>query len=132
MQVYLLTFPNGKQYVGQTIHSVRDRVADHGRKDDLVGNAIRKHGDPEILVLAHARSRDELDDLERQFIEQLDTQYPNGYNLTDGGRMAQAKIGNTNASGKRSPEFREKMRRIALQRATRRGQKHGQQSTPAP
>ena len=175
MQIYQLTFPNGKSYVGQTIGTVAGRLKNHRRDRSFVGNALRKHGEPEVTILHECNDRDELDEQEVFWIEKLGTLYPDGYNLEPGGRsfratdesrarmskaqserfadpnqraahadairagitaetrarMSRAKQGNTNASGPRSEEFRAKMSRIALERATRRGQKHGQQQTPA-
>lgn len=116
MRVYIITnLINGKQYVGQTRRTVAKRFKGHARsaasgRKSIIHQAIAKHGIENFTVreLATATSQDELDMLEKQFIEQYNTLTPNGYNLKTGGqhggsqysqesrdKMAAAKIGTT-------------------------------------
>lgn len=89
--VYLLIFPNGKGYVGQTRGSVKARYTGHRwaakntPKDcRILYRAWRKYGDPQLLVLSICRA-DQLSQTERNCIALLGTQTPGGYNITDGG-----------------------------------------------
>jgi group I intron endonuclease len=83
---------NGKVYVGQTAGLLKRRKGDHVRKA-LAGspyyfhNAIRKYG-PDVFVwevMCLCLSKDEADKKECEFIKGLNTKFPFGYNLTDGG-----------------------------------------------
>ncbi len=91
--IYLLTFPNGKKYVGQTKGTMERRLAQHKnnaqqhRKNELLYNAWRKHGMPQVLILAELPIA-ELNEAERSMITALATLEPNGYNLTSGGDSA--------------------------------------------
>ena len=106
--IYLITNKHtGKQYVGQTVshrknHNKYRPFGFEGRFRDHVSealcntkkkqcwylnNAIRKDGPGAFLVeLVQECLVDELDKLEIQFIEIYNTLYPNGYNLTLGGK----------------------------------------------
>lgn len=97
MQLYLLTFPNGKCYVGQTTFGLDVRVRMHvkdaqGGSSLLVHKAWRKYGEPMSEVLAAASNQDELNQLERQLIEDHGTLMPNGYNMVPGGRGGNLRI----------------------------------------
>ncbi len=81
--VYMLSFSNGKSYIGVTIDVIR-RFKEHKRHDTLIGRAIRKHGFPEPQILAIC-SEEYAYDLEQIAIERFDTISPNGYNLMEGG-----------------------------------------------
>lgn len=85
MQLYLLTFPNGKRYVGVTV-DLQHRLRGHksGRTSALTRRAWRKHGAPkaEILVIGE---REYIYGMEHAAIEQYGTRAPAGYNLADGG-----------------------------------------------
>ncbi len=87
--VYLLTFPNGKGYVGQTIDLPRRMRQHHydagtGKKSWPLYHAWRLHGKPEVRVLLLCESS-ESDRYERVLIEMCGTRSPGGYNLTVGG-----------------------------------------------
>jgi group I intron endonuclease len=83
---------NGKLYVGKTICKLSKRQRAH-RCDGLhgkvtgLGRAIAKYGfdNFEWSVLAESNDPAELVRLEVEFIANLQTKAPNGYNLTDGG-----------------------------------------------
>jgi hypothetical protein len=91
--IYLFTFPNGKQYVGQTVGTFESRASTHKSKAfsgdtgcRLLSNAIKKYGwesiKKEILVFCDDNT---LDDYETKYIHIYDTMAPNGYNLITGG-----------------------------------------------
>ena len=89
MIVYIYTFPNGKKYVGQTIHTINER-AKRGEgyiNSPAVYNAIKKYGwDNLIIETFLCSSKEEMNKLEQYYINLYDTtnqQY--GYNLTIGG-----------------------------------------------
>ena len=98
---------NGKQYVGQVVTHRKNkgkyrpfgfegRFRDHisealcntkKKQCRYLNNAIRFHGKDafEVELILECK-RDELDSYEKQYIDQLNTLYPNGYNLTSGGK----------------------------------------------
>lgn len=94
-KIYLITnSQNGKQYVGLTIGTLRDRLKQHfasarkGRKAPLP-NAIRKYGEDAFaisLIRSDACSYDELQEQEIQEIATRDT-IKNGYNSAVGGAV---------------------------------------------
>ena len=91
--VYLLTSPSGKSYVGITKHDLEQRWARHV-KDHLSNSwgcalyaAMRKYG-PDNFQRRTLEMHTDWGDLcasERRLIRELNTKYPTGYNLTDGG-----------------------------------------------
>jgi group I intron endonuclease len=104
-ELYLLTFLNGKQYVGVTSTNARRRRIVHlhharkGRKGALQ-RAIRKYGQlsftTQTLVIANDWGY--LCDLEQKAIAAFRTRAPAGYNLTNGGEGT--------LGGDRPPELR--------------------------
>ena len=88
-RIYLLTFPNGKGYVGQTVQNTAVRLTQHAKAAINGGQALyrawRKHGAPTLTVLFECAAS-ELDAAETTCISALRTFSPNGYNLTAGGR----------------------------------------------
>lgn len=93
MIVYLVTNNiTGMQYVGQTIRSLEERWRDHCRvKDDnYFHRAIRKYGSENftLKILDTAETGEELDLKEIYWIEKLNTLYPGGYNLREGGNVS--------------------------------------------
>src|SRR5699024_9064489 len=88
MIIYLITNKkNGKQYVGQTTRTLRERELEHTRKNGLVGSAIRKYGREnfDIRQIDSADSIELLNEKEIEWIEKLETKTPYGYNLCNGG-----------------------------------------------
>ena len=98
-----------KAYVGQTLTHRKNKgkyklFGFHGRFKDHISeaicntkkkqcrylnNAIRQDGKDAFSVkLLHECSKDELDIKEKEYIEKMNTLYPNGYNLTKGGKGA--------------------------------------------
>jgi group I intron endonuclease len=87
--VYLLTFKSGKCYVGMTRQKLEKRIASHrydakAKKGFVMHDAWRKHGEPELKILANVENS-MLRETEQKFIKELNTMVPNGYNLTTGG-----------------------------------------------
>ncbi len=91
--VYLYTFPNKKQYIGQTKNSLPQRTAQHvyeARNTPekgciLLNHAINFYNEEftkEIIIKCFDY---EVDFLEKEFIELHGTKQPNGYNIRDGG-----------------------------------------------
>lgn len=122
--LYLLTFPNGKAYVGITSRTVKERFDEHvnnnryGKRACAVHAAIEKYGAPSVKVdvLAEA-SWEHLVDLEIKAIAALNTRPPFGYNLTIGGEgvrgmdaVTRAKISASSIGKKMSAAACEKMR----------------------
>ena len=80
---------DGKIYVGQTIHSLKDRWRHHR---SMRGNcrylksAFKKYGiDNFVFEMICSCSDEELDKLEIQYMAELNSMVPNGYNLREGG-----------------------------------------------
>jgi len=131
---------NGKEYVGQTIRGFSERIKEHKycaskRTRNLpLYNAINKYGfeNFEFAVIDSASSIEELNKKEEQYIRELNSLWPNGYNMMTGGhnsvlnefskkKMSDAKKGKpmpekcremgilANKGIKRSEETRKKM-----------------------
>lgn len=125
--VYCLTFSDGKCYVGTSKHP-NQRMREHlSRSIKMPGlpisQAICEMGMPEMKILAVADSEEEGFEFEEFFINSLNTQVPNGYNLTTGGKGVKGLPEDVRiAAGKRLAElfrtdeaFREKMRAIFIE-----------------
>ena len=91
--IYLLTFANGKQYVGQTINNIEQRMRGHAssaRKDNPrlpVHKAWAHHGKPDLLILVEL-PEEQLSPAEVFFISLIGTLSPKGYNCTIGGERS--------------------------------------------
>ncbi len=91
MIVYCITNKvNGKQYVGQTIESIKRRWNSHCKKGCFLYNAIKKYGKDnfKIDILEKCSSAQELHKREIYWIKKLNTcvcDNGNGYNLSTGG-----------------------------------------------
>ncbi|MEE8389914.1 MAG: NUMOD3 domain-containing DNA-binding protein [Anaerolineae bacterium] len=90
--VYLLTFPNGKGYVGMTKFSAEKRLKRHFHdarwpQNKIMYHALKKLSRDDIILQTLFMSDDmhELQEQEIHFIEKLKTRAPSGYNLTRGG-----------------------------------------------
>lgn len=92
--IYLLKFPNGKAYVGQTCKTAIQRF--HGHKTDsrrskpktLVAQAIKKYGEDSVCisVIDTAENKKQADEKEIYYIQLYNTfKNKNGYNYTTGG-----------------------------------------------
>lgn len=100
--IYCLTSPSGKKYIGQTVRNLDKRFEEHCKINEcrILYNAIQKYGKDnfkkEIMMECENHL---LDEYEIKFISQLNTVYPNGYNIRTGGKK-----------GLHCDESREKMR----------------------
>ena len=96
--IYKYTFPNGKVYIGQTLHP-RSRNTQHlcestGTRNVAFWRAYKKYGSVEYSVVERitASSREELcdklNDAEINYISQYKSDNSKyGYNLTSGGKV---------------------------------------------
>ena len=95
MLVYkILNKINGKEYIGQTIHSLEKRWYGHcngERSCRYLRRAIEKYGKDnfKIKVLARCNTREEMDHREAYYIKLFNTLAPSGYNLDSGGKNKQ-------------------------------------------
>jgi len=101
-EIYCLTSPSGKKYVGQCGKFLssgknwgaekrwKQHIRDATNGKDycrLLNNAIRKYTPEKITIeILKECNIDELDNYEILFISSLNTMSPNGYNLTSGGK----------------------------------------------
>jgi GIY-YIG catalytic domain/NUMOD3 motif len=120
--IYLLRFPNGKGYIGQTRRTVEARIRGHAKtvasnkEKNHLCNAWRKYGAPVVATIGEYPI-DELNMREVQYIASYNTLSPNGYNLSGGGMVPAAMHVETRAkisaglTGKRaSVETRRKLK----------------------
>jgi len=97
-QVYLITNTlNNKQYIGVTNNSLQERWKSHLYDNNVISKAIKKYGKEHFSIEAihECDTMDEAYSLEPKFIIEHNTQYPNGYNISLGGKGSQV--------GKRKP-----------------------------
>jgi group I intron endonuclease len=83
---------NGKNYIGQTVKTLKERKSGHVRKSEhgskyCFHNAIKKYGVETFVweIICSCQSKDEVDVREREFIKVFNAKVPSGYNMTDGG-----------------------------------------------
>ena len=97
-QIYIITNKiNTKQYIGAADITLDVTFKSHCYDKNVVSQAIRKYGKEHFTIesLLECSSMDEAYDLEPKFIVEHGTKYPNGYNVSDGGKGSQV--------GKRKP-----------------------------
>lgn len=98
--IYCLTSPSGKKYVGQCVQILSNgkqwgylkrwnqHIGEaHNRKDNCrrLNNAIRKYGPDSFKIdLIKQCPESELDFYENHFIDHFETMTPSGYNLVSG------------------------------------------------
>lgn len=82
---------NGKKYIGQTKSDLNKRFNVHLCSNGCrkISNALKKYGRycfaVEVLWEVEVFTQEELDSKEIEFIKELNTLHPNGYNLVSGG-----------------------------------------------
>ena len=91
--LYMLTFKNGKRYIGQTVRKLSTRISQHRtamRANSLlaVHCAWRMHGEPDVSVISVHETPEELSIAEIEAIKGHGTLSPHGYNLGHGGETA--------------------------------------------
>lgn len=102
--IYCLTSPSGKKYIGQAVKNLKngtewgyisrwkEHIRDSRTRDycRCLNNSIRKYGHENFKVeLLKECLVEELNKYEQQYILELNTLSPNGYNLTTGGNFCQ-------------------------------------------
>jgi group I intron endonuclease len=92
MFVYLITnIINGKRYVGQTTNSLECRWAAHQKSKNCryLYAAINKYGKDNFTIesICEPPTIDLMNEFEAEYIHLYNTLVPNGYNLTEGGRV---------------------------------------------
>ena len=118
--IYRYIFDNGKIYVGQTKYSLLTRHRQHCRGgDQLISKAISKH--TYKLEVIEEVTVNELDDEEIKHISENHSLYPDGYNLTTGGRVKHTlhpiirdKISKSNYGKPKSEKARENMSKARI------------------
>ena len=91
MEIYrILNIVNGKSYVGKTEINVRARYGVRWNKsitNPYLKKSIKKYGQEKfkIEILAVTDNSEELCALEKKFISEINSIYPNGYNFSYGG-----------------------------------------------
>lgn len=117
MIIYVITnLLNGKQYVGQTHHTIQKRWKRHcwecTNSNMPITQAIKKYGKEnfKIELLEECVSQEDMNDREIYWAKHLNTFSPNGYNLKAGkangivSDEVRIKIGEANRGKKRSVE----------------------------
>jgi group I intron endonuclease len=138
MVIYLVTNRlDGKQYIGQTIQSLKKRWAVHyAPKSECpyLHNAIQKYGKENFSVeeIATYSNLEDLNNAEEYYIQWYNTLAPNGYNISLGGANSgkmneetKQKISIATKGKKKSPEMRAKLS------ASKMGAKHNMFGKPA-
>ena len=100
--IYIITSPSGKSYIGQTIRPIQERLKSHRKKRNrclAIFNAIQKYGWNNLEKDWYECPDEDLNFDEDLLIREMETMYPGGYNLKEGG-----------ANGKPSEESKRKMR----------------------
>jgi len=112
-ELYKLSFPNGKLYIGKSDTTAKERFARHrwtaARPDTKNGNtalyhAWRKYGAPTLTVLAVIEN-DLLNETEKSAIASYETLAPFGYNLTLGGEGTSGWVPNQEQRDKSSTKM---------------------------
>lgn len=87
--IYKITFPNGKNYIGQSSNIIR-RIREHNSgSKQIVDKAIQKYGkieEFELLEEISPENKDLMNERERYYIKKYQSLiHQNGYNITIGG-----------------------------------------------
>lgn len=86
--IYKIASPSGKVYIGQTVHSLEDRIKGHKKKSTnctLVKRAIDKYDNQMKYEIIEEVSHQQLDEREIYWINHFNSLAPNGYNCSAGG-----------------------------------------------
>jgi hypothetical protein len=86
--IYKITSPSGKIYIGQTIHTLEERIKGHNKKSTnctLLKRAIDKYRDKMVYEIIETVPHELLDEREIYWIKYYNSLAPNGYNCSSGG-----------------------------------------------
>lgn len=86
--IYKVTSPSGKIYIGQTIHTLEERIKGHNKKSTnctLLKRAIDKYRDIMVYEIIETVPYELLDEREIYWIKYYNSLAPNGYNCSSGG-----------------------------------------------
>ncbi len=125
--IYLLEFPNGKVYVGQTKQRLRHRLVPHcyaDNKCDKVKNAIQKYKEIRVSVLEEGLTIGQLNSFEAFYIRVFNSNRVDGYNLDSGGnnKIASKETKNRmSESAKKRGISEETKRKMIESRGSRKG-----------
>jgi len=77
-----------KIYIGQSHRTLEERFREHKCANSLIGRAIRKYGEENFVkvILEECENQEQLDACEISWIARLNSMFPNGYNLSAGGK----------------------------------------------
>jgi hypothetical protein len=86
--IYKITSPSNKVYIGQTIHTLEERIKGHKKKSTnctLLKRAIDKYGIKMVYEVVETIPDELLDEREIYWIKYYNSLAPNGYNCSTGG-----------------------------------------------
>lgn len=111
--IYLIiNLLNGKKYVGQTRQNLSARISNHrlSKIKSGIDGAIQEYGWENFKVEVLEKCPiEKLDEREIYWIAKLNTKFPNGYNLTDGGKGPKVTL---SENGYEIPCSRERRKKI--------------------
>lgn len=88
INIYIITnLLNNKSYIGQTKHTIKNRIDRHKVNNTPIGKEILKYGDSnfKVDILYKATTEEEANEKEIEYIKSYNTIIPNGYNTFEGG-----------------------------------------------
>jgi group I intron endonuclease len=131
--IYITTnLINKKQYIGQTIRPLQERIKGHLHKNGCIAisSAIKKYGVENFKWISFSCPEEDLDWQEQFLIKELNTLSPNGYNLETGGHKnkklsekTKEKIGQA-LSGKKGRKHSEETKKKIGNRYYPKGRNH--------
>src|SRR5210317_176582 len=86
--IYKITSPSNKVYIGQTIHTLEERIKGYKKKSTnctLLKRAIDKYGIKMVYEVVETIPDELLDEREIYWIKYYNSLAPNGYNCSTGG-----------------------------------------------
>jgi len=137
MKIYkIVNKNNGKIYIGKTNKTIEERFSAHlknakNKVNRYLYDSMNHHGFDlfEVYLVEECKTEEELSSREKYWIENLNSMYPNGYNMTAGGdggntlrswsdeerKLLYQRQGNKRR-GKRPPEFSQVMSEASKKR----------------
>ena len=108
---------NGKCYVGKTIQPFNKRLRRHLKDEQIIDKSIRKYGMENFKITTMNCFNEYLNWMEKEWIKEINSLNPNGYNLTkggDGGGVKGRAPWNKGKTGVYSKEHLKKMSEIKM------------------